>query len=817
MKAARLKNLTLGLLMFAATASPAGEPSQAPDLVPVKMLDAPKHPPVELVRKGEAQGVVYVADPAPSAGLKLLVAELVEAVRLSTGAQLPLVTDPPAADRAAIIVGDCEEARKAGIDAAKLPIEGFEVKTAPNRVYLVGSTMPLPPNATHPDTYANQGTAWAVADFLERFVGVRWYWPTQFGGRTLMKSDELRIAPTHYADAPAFRKRSHWPPAYNGWKSRWFDKAQPQPPEMAKGVGTIDMKPLLACLRAGNSWPYLIKVHQPQWWPDDQWKSLNKQYPTMFALNADGTRSKGMLCYSSKETLEYLIRGCEESWDKGKLGAIPWVTEMCLSISPGDAPINCQCADCRKMIEPEAPWHGAAGSPASKLMGAFVKRACEEVQRRWPNKKVIYLPYWNYALCPEGIDFPDNLEVEMATSGFAGFRQPELRESIGKDLRAWSRKAGGKITTWEYSCWVTGWSHAAVQFPHILQDYYRTNREVLAGSFVNGAEIPEWSRCAPSLYVWMRVLWNPDINVEATLDEMCARLYGKGGKTARELLRLMCDRWEKAPWSEPLGVAGHFSPYIYLDTWPPEVVAQMGKLRRQAIEEMKDDPLALNRFSYWTWTFDEFLNEWKEFAAVFDVPRLKEIVVDGKDGDWGEAGLRVDTLVGGNGETRPPAGLEPSFRLGWDEKGLLVLVRVMAPDFREAEKDNELYNGDCIEMYLSLRVGSMDRVQAVVSPGMDPKHPNLRIWTNDMRRRKGLKKVELKVEAARTKLAGGYLLEARLPWAPLGIEPRVGSEPAFQLYVARKQADGKLSHAIWYPRSGAAFDPHCYHRIRLAE
>ncbi|MBM4034893.1 MAG: hypothetical protein FJ291_24385 [Planctomycetes bacterium] len=168
--------------------------------MPVKMLDAPKRPPVELVQKGEAQGVVYVADPAPSASLKLLVAELVEAVRLSTGAQLPVVTDPPAADRAAIIVGDCEEARKAGIDAARLPIEGFEVKTAPNRVYLVGSTAPLPSNKCHPDAYANDGTAWAVADFLERFVGVRWYWPPQLGGRAIVKSDHLRVAPAHYAD-----------------------------------------------------------------------------------------------------------------------------------------------------------------------------------------------------------------------------------------------------------------------------------------------------------------------------------------------------------------------------------------------------------------------------------------------------------------------------------------------------------------------------------------------------------------------------------------------------------------------------------------
>ena len=621
MKSLTMGTLTVGTLLLTASVAMAGGLPVAPDLMPVKMLKPPKHAPVELVRKGEPRAVVYVADAAPSANLKILVAELVEAVKLSTGATLPVVTNPPPADQPAIIIGDCDETRKAGLKGKKLPIEGFEVKTAANRVYLVGSTEALPPNPNITDSLSNDGTAWAVADFLERFVGVRWYWPVQFGGRTVVTSAELAVPPAHYLDAPAFRKRSHYPPGvYGGWRSRHFDKPQdrPAPPAAAKGGDRIDMQPVLAGLRAGNSWPYLIKVHQPQGgFPlrDPQWA---KEHETMFALNADGTRSRGLLCYSSPKTFDYLIEGAKRAWDDKKGGA-PWVTGLCLSISPGDAPVDCHCPDCRKLFDPQSPRYGMASGEASKIMGTFVKKVCEEVKHRWPDKKVIFLPYWNYTICPEEIDFPDNLEIEMCTTGFALFREKEVRDGIEKNLRAWNRKAGGWITSWEYSCWVIDWTHAPLQFPHLVQDYYRANREVLAGSFINGNTITEWSKCAPTLYVWQRVLWNPDINVEATLDEMCARLFGEGAATSRALLRLMCDRWEKSPWSKRAGT-GRLAPAIFRETWPAEVVAEMEKLWRQAREEMKDDPVALARFDYWTWTFEAFLKEAGDMQAGAESP-----------------------------------------------------------------------------------------------------------------------------------------------------------------------------------------------------
>lgn len=171
---------------------------------------------------------------------------------------------------------------------------------------------------------------------------------------------------------------------------------------------------------------------------------------------------------------------------------------------------------------------------------------------------------------------------------------------------------GGKITTWEYSLSITGWVHAPVQFPHVLQDYYRRNRDVLAGSFLNGGNVAEWSRCAPTMYCWMKVLWNPEIDVDAVLDEMCRRMFGPAAGPAHALLRLMIDRYEQARWPERMGGSGRVSTPIYLATWPPEVVAEMQTLRQQAEALVPADSADRKRLDYWLWTFDAFLAEAEE-------------------------------------------------------------------------------------------------------------------------------------------------------------------------------------------------------------
>ncbi len=609
----RLVKLITFFTMMAAMVlpAPAGEELKPRDLSPVKWMDAPAHPPVEIVRDGQTLAAVFVADRDPSATLKRLVDELVEVIRLGTGAKPEQVAQPPPADRPAIIIGDCDETRKAGIDAAKIPIEGFVVKTAPNRVYLVGSTKALPPGSDRWAQWSNEGTAWAVADFLERFVGVRWYWPAELGGRCVTRSASLVIPPMHYSDQPVFRLREYHP--RHGWKlpttahSSEKDPLPFPPGAIPDGVEAVDMSNYLPLVREGCSWPYKIKVHEPQNLGRRP-KEFHEEHKEMFAINKDGTRNYSFLCYSSQETLDFLLDGCKRVWDEG--GAATWVTSTCVTVSPADSPVGCHCPACQETF---AKGGGTRIGGTSLIMAKFVKRMCEAVKQRWPDKKVIYLPYWNYDECRKEVHYPDNLVVMSAMTTYPmplNAQRENFEEGIQRlhDFRA---QACVPVTTWDYC---VAWTYGPYQYPHLVRDYCQAIKGISAGTFLNGMCLGEWTNTAPTMYVWMKALWNPDLDVDAVLDEMCRRLYGKAGSTTRELMRLECDVWEKGEWTkdrikQPGGwpVPRRLFPVVFT----PDVVQRMKTLREKALAELADDPVARQRFLYWTWTFDAFLKEAK--------------------------------------------------------------------------------------------------------------------------------------------------------------------------------------------------------------
>jgi len=200
---------------------------------------------------------------------------------------------------------------------------------------------------------------------------------------------------------------------------------------------------------------------------------------------------------------------------------------------------------------------------------------------------------------------------------------------------------------------------------------------------------------------------------------------------------------------------------------------------------------------------------------VFDVPYLKGVTIDGKAGDWGEKGFRVETLAGPEGEVREPQNFDAKFRLGWDEQGLLVLVTVRAGNIVEAEKPHDLYEKESVEMFLGVKRGEPQYFQVLAGTGADPKFPGVRTFINDLRKPPATEKPVAEVAGGAT--ADGYMLEARLPWKDLGIQAKAGEEVAFQLIVNDVDGDGSRLTVSWHPGIKTTSDPKAMMRVRLSE
>jgi outer membrane protein assembly factor BamB len=200
--------------------------------------------------------------------------------------------------------------------------------------------------------------------------------------------------------------------------------------------------------------------------------------------------------------------------------------------------------------------------------------------------------------------------------------------------------------------------------------------------------------------------------------------------------------------------------------------------------------------------------------GVRDIPELT-VVIDGDAGDWADKGLRVLSLPAAKGILRAPEDLDPCFRIGWCLEGLLVLAEVKDSVVHESGDAAQLQQGDSVELFMTPAVGSTESFQVIVAPGATERQTKPRHRFYDRRRTTRSGSLALRVAGART--PDGYLVEALLPWANLGIQPANGIEFGLQVFVNDHDSDNRKPFlALWHPGGHTEKNPFAYQPIRLA-
>ena len=664
----------------------------APDLLPVTVKPAPKHAPIVLVENGTAKATICLMGTTGSRELSTALSELKLCIEQATGVKLSVVKGK-LVDGPAIVIGACAEAAALGLDGAKLPIEGFAIKTAPSRAFIVGHDSRRP---------TSPGTAWGVLEFLERVVGARWYWPPQNGGRAVPKATSLAVAPIWIEDAPVFRKRELWP-TFGG------------------GGPNGELVTQHAALRSLDSWPVALSVHTPRNWGE----VYGEERPEVMQKRKDGARDDIMLCYGNPRTLETYLEILSRAFDKGEKidDKLMGIRGNAITVSPWDAGLACYCDDCRRLWDAEA---GGLGE-ASRVLGEFVAKLGREVKKRWPDKTVIYLPYLNYTLAPKGIEFPDNVEAQLCgMPGVALYKEPATLKLFQGNIDTWRKLTSRRVQTWDYCCWPEDRTKAPYLYPHVLRDYYRANRDKIVGSFINGMG-DHWPRSHLSLYAWLKCLWDPDFDVDAALDEFAKRMFGPAAVTMRALVRLQCDGWEKSRW--PGGTYSAKAVYTY--SFPKARIERMKALLVEARQQIGDSPLLKQRLDYYERPFAAF---YQEYEIVIEGKGVRPLIakkvaespaVDGKleEALWAKAfetTFRRHVRTGEDAKPRHPTWVKAV----WTGNGVTFGFRCgeKSPDKLRMDNinrdDGTLWGQDCIEVFLDPSARAAGKVaQLLITAG----------------------------------------------------------------------------------------------------
>lgn len=782
-----------------------------PALNRIKKMPATNHDPLMLVRNGFSEAVVIIPQP-PDANVKSdeynaqikiygitkqAATELIKYVKAVTGAELPLLTYgmPLPQGKKLILVGESPLTQVRGVSAKELPLEGFRIQTFPEGLAIVGR-MPdkrenykLGGGAYVTDNCAALSVLFGVYDFLERFCEVRWYYPGELGTVVTPKSN-LTVPPCNYTDWPEFKKRI-------GWNWTFFKPENP--------IGDFSgCRKYSQYFRAGDSSYIEHGSHSP--WNFGVHREKN---PECFELSKSGIRDSNAPCYGNPKTVDVmfddLVRFYEQNDNSPYLSPKnkkPWhpPTSGRIVVSPLDKPVACNCKFCNKLWSNDFGYYGEA----SVILAEFTTNLARKIADKWPDKKVLFLPYANYLTCPDKTRMPDNVVPFVClTYGAANHKEPHVTEYGVRTINAWSKAVGGrKVILWEYLCWPAMNTYLPFQYPHVIKEFYMNNRDKIMGTFVNGCYLggygkralddmtpgSDWAYTHPTIYCWYRLMWNPDFNVDAALDEYCTLMYGPAAPAMKEILTMLTNRWEQTKWREKIKDHNIKSSQIHNETMPKAQAAKLAELLKNAEQLAGPDSLFRKRVDFFGAPIKKFLEESEQFHSKNKLEMfIKKVgenpVIDGKLDDrcWNTAvKYPVKNALAIEKTPEPSAS---TIQAVWTDDGItfgIMNFEDFKPVANFVKHDDNIYEDDSVELFLQCGNNST-YFQVIVN--------SLGAYYDALGNDKGFNFKGIKI--ASSKGEKFWSCEIFIPFKELGIKSAPETEFAGNFARARKFEKGK--------------------------
>jgi LysM repeat protein len=198
-------------------------------------------------------------------------------------------------------------------------------------------------------------------------------------------------------------------------------------------------------------------------------------------------------------------------------------------------------------------------------------------------------------------------------------------------------------------------------------------------------------------------------------------------------------------------------------------------------------------------------------------------VIDGDMSEWGALENTADAVVYGAGNWSSAGDLSATFSLGWDAVNLYLAVSVRDDVHAQTQNGESIFRGDSVEFLLdgALQADrqheklSGDDYQIGLSPGdLSAATVAAQAYRWFPAGQAGsLPAAQLSASAS----VDGYVLEAAVPWAALGIAPTSGDEYGFALSISDNDLPGVAAQqsVVSSAAARALTDPTTWGRLRL--
>ena len=622
-----------GIAACMITAGYAGEIKRSITLDESKMLT--------LAENGAAQFEIVVPESSGNVA-KYAAQELQTFLEKTIGGKIGIVSSPTPG-KTVLLIGDNELTRKLGVDIKSLPRDGFIIKSIGNTIVIAGRDDPAKKTDEQFTSgiwgqLYERGTLFGAYDFMERFAGVRFYFPGELG-TIIQKKSSLKIPSVDIVDCPDYAARS-----YSTYDGKW--------PGQKNSTDYYD-KNKIAC-RYRMQTEYIPNCHGLR--DLDYLERFGKTHPEYFAMMDNGKRYcdpgmqfPGQLCYSSgireeiyKDAEAFLTGKPVESRIPGKKVWPPsGYQKGYFNTMPQDGLYFCRCPECKK--------HFSGGDQATSefLWETTIATALKLKQNKIPGY-VTMMAYTFYAPVIRQ-DIPDNVLVMVAELGPWGEANVTTQQRDNKEIQDWTKKLGHKVWLWNYAG-----KYASLNIPGIptstpraIGNYYKSLSPYITGAFLQ-SKTDLFTFNHLNYYVFGKVCWNNSTDVDKILNEYYLLMYGPAAEPMKKFFERIEYLWinkiikKVMSTSEGPIVAPPSEYEIWEKIYSPQEIASLTAMLDHAEKLAAKDADALKRIKYMRNDFLDLLaKQARAYAdakndiaglvfSVKDVPADKTIAIDGK-------------------------------------------------------------------------------------------------------------------------------------------------------------------------------------------
>ncbi len=518
-------------------------------LLPALMGSAIAAPELTLVEARQPKAMIVLAA-APSAAATAGARLMADLVFQMSGAKLQIIheTDlkgaqivegrvvagPQGSANTFILIGESALAKQLGASGEGLGPGGILLRTLPNALVLLG-----PDASTPADPW---GTRYAVTTLLDETLGCRYLWPGETG-LVVPHRDTVKVRAIDRRFAPIIVERKIRSNEYGERIQVGLDRLQMNKEawDRARRITTPDW---FAWQRMGGTLGF--QAGDGSIIPPAAWDRFQKEHPEWFAMQADGSREQApgeprpRLCKSNTQLIDAIV---EEKLKE--LRENPGQRCVSLNTHDGGRTGFCLCPACKALDAPEGRpteiWTYNHQSKKTEWMPYvslsdrmfwFNNQIAERVATAYPNVLFCGSAYSCYTAPPLHIKLHPHVVLRYAGMDYNSdtARQEGLEEWDG-----WVKAAS--MVQFRPNLLLAGRREGvpAIFVHKLAQDIRHMAERGLVGTDFDAC-MHNWATQGVTYYVLAKLLWNPNLDVDAEIEAWCRAGFGDGWKAIENYL-----------------------------------------------------------------------------------------------------------------------------------------------------------------------------------------------------------------------------------------------------------------------------------------